>query len=398
MKNIGIFLRCEPYQGGAYQFWISVVDALVAESREHNFHIVLFADNEEWRYLADKYHLDYQILPQDQVINKVFNIFLSRLLPFKVYRKLCPIWSFHYSIILGYKIDVLLAPSPKTITRDLRIKSISPLFDLMHLYEPRFVEVNEKRSSREHYNRKVCRGASIILADSDVGRRQIVESYGSNVKDLAEKVKVLPFIPADYIYAAGKSEKPVKVEFDKYIFYPAQFWTHKNHYNLLLAISRLREEGINVNLVCAGSEKNALEGVKKLLREWKLEDQIRILGYVTNDEIIALYQHARALVMPTFFGPTNIPPLEAFVLGCPVAISGIYGIPEQVGDAALLFDPKSVEEIAECIKQVWMDDTLCEQLIAKGKERSLLWGQKQYADTLARYIDEVWEDGNGDVS
>ena len=299
---------------------------------------------------------------------------------------------------MKHEIDVLLAPSPKTVTRDLHIKSVSPLFDLMHLYEPRFAEVKKRRNSRERYNRKVCRGASIILADSEVGRRQIVESYGADVKNLAEKVKTLPFIPADYIYTADKLEKPAEVGFEKYIFYPAQFWSHKNHYNLLLAISRLKDEGININLVCAGSEKNASEDVKKLIREKKLEDQIRILGYVTNDEIIALYQHARALVMPTFFGPTNIPPLEAFVLGCPVAISDIYGIPEQVGDAALLFNPESVQEIAESIKQLWMDDTLCEQLVERGKKRSRLWGQQRYADTLARYIDELWEDRHGGIS
>ena len=52
--------------------------------------------------------------------------------------------------------------------------------------------------------------------------------------------------------------------------------------------------------------------------------------------MISFYKYAVALVMPTFFGPTNIPPLEAFALGCPVITSNIYGIPEQVGDAALL--------------------------------------------------------------
>ena len=84
------------------------------------------------------------------------------------------------------------------------------------------------------------------------------------------------------------------------------------------------------------------------------------------------YRRARAMVMPTFFGPTNIPPLEAFALGCPVAVSNIYGIPEQVGDAALLFDPNSVEEIADCIERLWQDDALCASLISKGHARTEL--------------------------
>lgn len=70
--------------------------------------------------------------------------------------------------------------------------------------------------------------------------------------------------------------------------------------------------------------------------------------------------------MPTFFGPINIPQLEAFALGCPVITSNIYGIPEQVGDAALLVDPKNPEDIAEKIGKVWTDKKLGNSLIEKG--------------------------------
>jgi len=50
------------------------------------------------------------------------------------------------------------------------------------------------------------------------------------------------------------------------------------------------------------------------------------------------------MIMPTFFGPTNIPPLEAIAVGCPVAVSNIYGMPHQLGDAALYFNPTRVEK------------------------------------------------------
>ena len=389
MKNIGVYLRTEPHQGGAYQFWISIVDALVSEREQHNFNIVLFAEKTEWKFLADKYDLKFEILSQDKVINKICNIFCSIVFPFPIYKRICPVWSTHYGIILKNKIDIWFASSPKRVTKDLHIKSVSPIFDLMHLYEPRFKEVQVNKKNRERTNKKICKYTSIVLADSQVGKNQIVESYGKNVKNLSPKVKVLPFIPADYIYNLQNMDQSVDVGFDKYILYPAQFWSHKNHKNLLLAISLLKSKGININLVCVGSAKNAFENVKKLIQEECLDRQVKILGYVNNDDIISLYKHARAMVMPTFFGPTNIPPLEAFVLGCPVAVSNIYGIPEQVGDAALLFNPASVEEIAECVEQLWVDDALCEELAAEGKKRSELWGQQQYADMLAQYIDEL---------
>ena len=96
-----------------------------------------------------------------------------------------------------------------------------------------------------------------------------------------------------------------------------------------------------------------------------------------------------ALVMPTFGGPTNIPQLEAFVLGCPVATSRIFGIPEQVGDAALLFDPADVDEIADCVKRLWQDDALCDSLIRAGHERAARWGEQQFAQRLYEYLEEL---------
>ena len=78
-------------------------------------------------------------------------------------------------------------------------------------------------------------------------------------------------------------------------------------------------------------------------RELKVDRQIRHLGYVPANDMAALYANAEALVMPTFFGPTNIPILEAWGLGCPVITSDIRALREQAGDAALLADPNSAD-------------------------------------------------------
>jgi glycosyltransferase involved in cell wall biosynthesis len=113
------------------------------------------------------------------------------------------------------------------------------------------------------------------------------------------------------------------------------------------------------------------------------------MGYVPNDDLPEFYKRARALVMPTFFGPTNIPPLEAFALGCPVAVSNIYGISEQVGDAALLFDPKSVGEIAAAIKSLWVDNELCSVLIDRGRIRDNKWGQSEFNNRFLQVVENL---------
>jgi glycosyltransferase involved in cell wall biosynthesis len=93
--------------------------------------------------------------------------------------------------------------------------------------------------------------------------------------------------------------------------------------------------------------------------------------------------------MPTFFGPTNIPPLEAFATECPVAISNAYAMPEQVGDAGLFFDPNSTEQIADAIYKLWTDDNLVEILKQKGIAKNKQWGQKQFSERLEYIIQDV---------
>jgi len=93
--------------------------------------------------------------------------------------------------------------------------------------------------------------------------------------------------------------------------------------------------------------------------------------------------------MPTFFGPTNIPQLEAFALGCPVATSRIYGIPDQVGDAALLFDPASVDEIYEALVRLWTDDALCAVLKARGYAHAKRWGRPQFRGRVREIIEAL---------
>jgi len=94
------------------------------------------------------------------------------------------------------------------------------------------------------------------------------------------------------------------------------------------------------------------------------------------------------LVMPTFFGPTNIPVLEAWAFGCPVLTSDIRGVREQVGDAALLADPTSVEAIADGIHRLWTDPELGRTLSDLGRRRLAAYTPEDYLRRLIEIIGE----------
>ncbi len=108
-----------------------------------------------------------------------------------------------------------------------------------------------------------------------------------------------------------------------------------------------------------------------------------------DDDMSALYCGSAGVILPTFFGPTNIPVVEAWSLGIPVLTSDIPGIREQAGDAAILVDPRSVESIADGMATLWQDEDERARLITAGTARMRSWTSQDFADALASVLDEV---------
>ena len=126
----------------------------------------------------------------------------------------------------------------------------------------------------------------------------------------------------------------------------------------------------------------------KLVQKLKLENQVRFLGYVDGDQLSTLYKLSKALVMPTFLGPTNIPVLEAWVMGTPVIYSNIRGPKQQLGDAGLLANPYHPSEIARQVSRVYRDKNLRHQLIDKGRKRVNRWQEKDVVKVICSIIND----------
>ena len=129
------------------------------------------------------------------------------------------------------------------------------------------------------------------------------------------------------------------MEKGKFFFYPAQFWSHKNHYNLLLAFKEFSKLYPSVKLVLSGSDKGNLPYIKEVIDELTLDDAVCYAGFAEMEEVYTFYKNSIALIMPTFLGPTNLPLLEAAMLGTPVIASDLKGHKELLGNYAAYIDP-----------------------------------------------------------
>ncbi len=170
----------------------------------------------------------------------------------------------------------------------------------------------------------------------------------------------------------SRPERPVREKYGiagDYLFYPAQFWAHKNHVNLLLALKLLQSRFDRpLSVAFVGADHGNLAHVKATVDRLGLTDRVHFLGFVPREDLIDLYKEAFALSYVTFFGPENLPPLEAFALGCPVIASDVSGAREQLGDAVLFVDPTSPEQMAEAVVRLASEDGLRARLIDAGQK------------------------------
>ena len=239
----------------------------------------------------------------------------------------------------------------------------------------------------------------MILADSEVGKDDILNFYREVVSD-ADRIKVLPLMPASTLAPAvtAMDQQNTRRRYslpERYLFYPAQFWPHKNHRRIIEALGALRQhEGLQIPIVFCGAHSGKIREetfneIMSVAAELDVAKQIYYLGYVPDADMSALYAGAVALVMPTFFGPTNIPVLEAWKLNCPVITSDIRGIREQSGDAALLVAPDSVEAIAQGIHRMWTDEDLRQRLIENGRARLQKFTSQDFRLRLMKIVGEA---------
>jgi glycosyltransferase involved in cell wall biosynthesis len=384
MIRVGVYLGTHPWSGGAFQYGQTLLETL-AHLPRRDYEIVCAYSADDWRRHVDRFgfrsfrvhygrlHLLYdRLLRNLGVAPRIWRPIVTRFSPL-AHR------------LLDESCDVWIFPAQDSLSYQLPVTALVTIFDLMHRYERRFPEVGGLGRARRrdiHY-RYISRCSGGIIVDSEVGRQHVVDCYGVD----PSMIHVLPPMPPAYENVVDAEAVASMQLPPKYLFYPAQFWEHKNHEGLLRAIARCIPDAPDIAVVFAGSRKNAYRRVVQLTSELGLDDRVTFLGYVPDALMPALYRRARALIMPTFFGPTNIPPLEAFSFDCPVACSGIYAMPEQVGDAALLFDPRSVDQIADAVLRLWCDDELCASLVARGRRRLSLLSHHSRALQLQNMIE-----------
>jgi glycosyltransferase involved in cell wall biosynthesis len=271
-----------------------------------------------------------------------------------------------------------------------RLPFIITIFDGCFRDSPEFDEVREfaQFERRDIVWRSAATKAAVVVTNADELIDMLCRRYAME----RDHAVCIPFSPSLYVARTGVPDQAADASILRkhgiepgYLFYPAQFWSHKNHATVLLAMRLLRDQGERHRLVLCGSDRGARAAFEALVAQHGLGDSVHILGFVPSAELAALYRGATALVMATYFGPTNLPPLEAWAVGTPVIYPEAFQA--QAGDAAILFDYDDPASLAKAILQVGSAEERTRLAIA-GKHRLSYFAERidEGHQQLARHL------------
>ncbi|MCL5074915.1 MAG: glycosyltransferase family 4 protein [Chloroflexi bacterium] len=171
-----------------------------------------------------------------------------------------------------------------------------------------------------------------------------------------------------------------------FILYVGTNKPHKNLIRLIKAFALVYTDIEHV-LVIAGWWEEWTSHLGEVLAHQDLEERVRLLGQVPEDDLPALYNLADLFVFPSLYEGFGLPPLESMACGTPVVCSNTSSLPEVVGQAAITVDPYDVTQLSEAMVRVLQDNRLRDDLSAKGLRRA---GQFSWTE-IAQQIVSIYE-------
>ena len=341
--KIGVFLtKRKPQEGGGYTITEELLNSLVNlinfKKLNDSFFFLVSNDydGKVSRFLK-KNKIKHKIIYENILLKKIF-IFLSHLLD-----KINFMLNF-FNIIKINNIfekencDKILFVSSE-YREKIRLPYISTVWDMQHETHPNFKEVSSygKYLYKRVVNNNFIRNSNTVIVGTKIGKNEILKF--TNFK---KKILILPH-PVSKIFI--KNKKVIKKVSKKYFFYPANFWEHKNHENLLKGFKLFTSNIKNYQLILSGDKKNNFNKIKNLINELKLSNFVKIVGHIKLERLLSLYDNCVAVVYTSFSGPENLPPLETLARKKILINSQYPGSIEQLKSFPIYIDPFSPSDI-----------------------------------------------------
>lgn len=366
--RIGIVARNLGRQGnGVRRYILSLIGALVAIDQKNEY--VIYYDQES--YLGKN----------PSVIERAIKM-PTRLL-----------WD-HIALPVAVKrdgIDVLLC-TRNVVPPLVTCKSMVTIYDISPILHPRYYNLTDSLYLNLGIRWSI-RKSNAIIAISQNTKADLVSKLGAN----PAKIHCV-YLAMDENYQLIEDRARLENVRDKYNL-PSEFILsvsslepRKNLPKLIKAFSLAKERPeVTHKLVMIGSTRRQHLAIFNEMRASPVREEIVWLNFVPEEDLPAIYNLATLFVFPSLYEGFGLPLLEAMACGCPVVCSNTSSLPEIAGDAAILVDPTSIEQLADGICRVLTEDNLRNSLIKKGLKTASSFSWERAAKETLEVFEAVYK-------
>ncbi len=294
------------------------------------------------------------------------------------------LWWFEWSVAVAlkkYRADVFLSPD-NFLSLCTKVKTVLVTHDLAHAHFPSQLPFFH-RLYYQIFAPKFNRRADRIVAVSEFTRQDLVARYGIPPEKIAVACNGCREIFRPLSEAEKHSVRERYSDGKPYFFYVGAVHPRKNVHRLIAAFDQFKTAtGSSAKLLIAGRFAWKAGAVADAWRAARHQPDVQFLGYLDDLEVAKLMGGAFALTYVSLFEGFGVPLMEAMHCDVPVITSNVSSMPEVAGEAGLLVNPESVEEIATAMQRLWQDEHLAKKLVAAGGQQRQLFTWQKAADVI----------------
>lgn len=289
------------------------------------------------------------------------------------------------------KPDVFFTPT-HYIPRLSPVKRVVTVFDLSYLHYPQMF-LKKDLWKLSNWTKFSIENSEHIITISQSSKRDIIKNYKIN----KDKITVAYpgfneglFKPIKDIEKINQVKQKYGIDGD-YIIYTGTIQPRKNLIRLIDAFQKIT----NLKLVVVGKTKGEgkegwmFEDILERPKKLGIEEKIIFTGFAPTEDLPLLVNGAMAFVLPSLYEGFGIPVVEAMACGTPVIVSNVSSLPEIVGKAGLLIDPKSIDQIEQAIRTISADKKLRAKLSKLSLEQSQKFSWKKCTKEVIKVLENV---------
>jgi len=287
-------------------------------------------------------------------------------------------------LLRQHQVDLLFCPFTAPTYAEPGLPVISIVYDLQHRAYPQFFDPREV-AGRDAVLEQLRRRVKTMICISEFTRQTLLTQLDVPAEQ-TQTAHVCIHSRLNQTAVSPDTLSALQLGNRPYLFYPANFWPHKNHRLLLTAYSLLlrRNPNLDLDLVFTGALAQPETELRFAVQTMGLAERVHFLGYLTDEQLAAVFQGCRMMIYPSLYEGFGIPLLEAFAFGKPVLCSNVTSLPEIGSEAALYFDPRKPIEIVQAIENLLQQPQLAAELVQRGYRRLAHFRQDEMA---RRYLE-----------